>query len=91
MGRTFELTDSGARGLATNIRRAWIVTASSNTEIDGPVDHATPYLRLVLATIGVADVTVLAAGGWQALGESVIEDAHRSVDLTATQLRVPTE
>ena len=85
MGRTFEVTESGARGLVTNVRRAWIVTASGSIEIGGTVDHATPYLRLVLATLGILDVTVIGASGWQTRGQVVIEEAHRMVDLTVTR------
>ena len=91
MGRTFEVTDTGVRGLVSNVRRAWIVTASGNTEIGGDLDHATPYLKLILATLGILDVTVIGAGQWQARGQVVIEDAHRVVDLTPTRLSADAE
>ncbi len=83
LGRTFDITASGPVGLATNVQRAWIVTASSSTEIGGKADHATPYLRHILATIGVYDVTIVGAGEWQTRGPDVIEDAHRFVDAGA--------
>jgi FMN-dependent NADH-azoreductase len=88
LGRTFDVTDSGPVGLATNVQRAWIITASSSTEIGGALDHATPYLRLVLATIGVRDVTVVGAGEWQTRGDAVIEEAHRFVDLACERVSV---
>lgn len=80
LGRTFDITDSGPVGLATNVRQAWLVTASSSTEIGGKADHATPCLRHILATIGVPDVTIVGAGEWQTRGPAVIEDAHQFVD-----------
>ena len=85
VGRTFELTESVPRGLVSNVRRAWIVTASGNTEIGGAADHATPYLRLVLATLGILDVTVIGAGQWQARGDVAVKEAIRVVDLTDTR------
>jgi FMN-dependent NADH-azoreductase len=58
-GRTFRLTATGPVGLSS-IQRAWIVTCSGATEIGGPFDHNTPYLRAILGFIGIADVRVVA-------------------------------
>lgn len=58
-GRTFRFTERGPQGL-TSIERAWIVTCSGGTQIGGPLDHHTPYLRAILGFIGVADVRIIA-------------------------------
>ena len=58
-GRTFRFTEAGPQGL-TSIERAWIVTCSGGTQIGGPIDHNTPYLRTILGFIGVTDVRVVA-------------------------------
>lgn len=58
-GRTFHITEDGPQGLATHIRRAWIVTASGGTEVGGALDFNTPYLRTILDFIGIVDVRVV--------------------------------
>jgi FMN-dependent NADH-azoreductase len=57
-GRTFRFTDTGPEGLH-HITRAWIVTCSGNTQIGGPSDFNTPYLRALLGFIGIADVRIV--------------------------------
>jgi FMN-dependent NADH-azoreductase len=58
-GRTFRLTEQGPQGLSS-IERAWIVTCSGATQIGGPFDHNTPYLRAILGFIGIPDVRIVA-------------------------------
>lgn len=57
-GVTFRYTPDGPRGLLEG-KRAILVVASGGTEVDSPIDYATPYLRHVLSFIGITDVQVV--------------------------------
>lgn len=57
-GVTFRYTAEGPKGLLEN-KRAILVLASGGTEVDSPIDFATPYLRHVLGFIGITDVQVV--------------------------------
>ena len=59
---TFHYTPDGPEGLLTG-KRAYIVTASGGTHVDSAIDFAIPYLRHVLAFLGITDVQVIAADG----------------------------
>ena len=59
---TFRYTPDGPEGLLTG-KRAYIVTASGGTHVDSAIDFAVPYLRHVLAFLGITDVEVIAADG----------------------------
>jgi FMN-dependent NADH-azoreductase len=58
-GITFRFTAEGPEGLL-GVERAWIVTNSGGTPIGSPFDFNTPYLRTILAFVGIADVRVIA-------------------------------
>ncbi|GGX51214.1 hypothetical protein GCM10007385_19750 [Tateyamaria omphalii] len=47
-------------GLATG-KIAYLIVATGETPVGGPMDFATPYLKHVLGFLGIADVTVIAA------------------------------
>ncbi len=55
---TFRYTENGPEGLLTG-KRAILVIASGGTEVDGPVDFATPYMRHVLNFVGITDVQLV--------------------------------
>jgi FMN-dependent NADH-azoreductase len=55
---TFQYTEDGPRGLLEG-KRAILVVASGGTEVDGPVDFVTPYLRHVLGFMGITDIHVV--------------------------------
>lgn len=55
---TFRYTEDGPKGLLDG-KRAILVVGSGGTEVDGPIDFATPYLRHVLGFIGIHDVQVV--------------------------------
>jgi FMN-dependent NADH-azoreductase len=57
---TFEYTAGGPRGLLRH-KRAYLVVASGGTQVDSPIDFATPYLRHVLGFLGITEVEVIAA------------------------------
>ncbi|ODR92365.1 FMN-dependent NADH-azoreductase [Sinorhizobium alkalisoli] len=64
-GKTFQYTASGLEGLAKG-KKAYIVLASGGIYSEGPaaaLDHATPYLKSVLAFIGITDVEVIRVEG----------------------------
>jgi FMN-dependent NADH-azoreductase len=64
-GRTFSYGKDGPKGLVAN-KKVYIVLASGGVYSEGPavqLDHAVPYLRNVLAFIGLTDVEVIRIEG----------------------------
>jgi FMN-dependent NADH-azoreductase len=65
-GRTFSYGAIGPKGLLTG-KKATLLLASGGEYGKGSAmasfDFVTPYLQTVLAFIGIADVTIIAAGG----------------------------
>jgi FMN-dependent NADH-azoreductase len=64
-GRTFSNGKEGPKGLVTG-KKVYIVLASGGVYSEGPavkLDHAVPYLRNVLAFIGLTDVEVIRIEG----------------------------
>jgi FMN-dependent NADH-azoreductase len=75
-GLTFTYGESGPVGLATG-KKAYIVLASGGVYSDGPaapLNHATPYLKSVLAFIGITEVETIFVEGI-AFGPEAIENA----------------
>ena len=60
VGMTFQYTENGPVGLLEG-KRAIILVASGGTAVGSPIDFATPYLKQVMAFIGITDVTFIAA------------------------------
>ena len=72
VGRTFRYSETGPIGLVPG-KRVIIVVGSGGIYSDGPYkqfEHAGNYLRDILATLGMTDVTILRAEGL-ALGPEV--------------------
>ncbi len=64
-GMTFNYGETGPVGLATG-KKAYIVLASGGVYSSGPaapLNHATPYLKSVLAFIGITDVETITVEG----------------------------
>lgn len=59
-GETFTYTDAGPQGLLTG-KKAYVVLSSDGTELGGPVDFASGYVRHMLNFFGISDVTFVAA------------------------------
>ncbi len=59
---TFKYGDNGPEGLLTG-KRAILTVASGGVAVGSEMDFATPYIRQVLAFVGITDVTVIAASG----------------------------
>lgn len=76
---TFRYTESGPEGLLKG-KKAYVVVASGGVPVNSAVDFATPYLKQVLAFIGITDVTVIAADQLMMDG-----DAKRAAALAAIE------
>lgn len=57
---TFRYTENGPVGLLEG-KRAYLLVASGGTAIESEMDFATPYMRQMLAFVGIEDVTVIGA------------------------------
>ena len=61
-GITFKYTETGPQGLLTG-KRVYVLTARGGIHAGGASDHQEPYLRQVMAFIGIHDVTFIHAEG----------------------------
>lgn len=61
-GITFKYTETGPQGLLVG-KRAYVLTARGGIHAGATSDHQEPYLRQVLAFIGISDVTFIHAEG----------------------------
>ncbi|MDD2050207.1 FMN-dependent NADH-azoreductase [Pseudomonas putida] len=61
-GVTFKYTETGPQGLLTG-KKAYILTARGGIHAGASSDHQEPYLRQVMAFIGIHDVTFIHAEG----------------------------
>ena len=61
-GVTFKYTDTGPQGLLSG-KRAYVLTARGGIYAGSTADHQEPYLRQVMAFIGIHDVTFIHAEG----------------------------
>ncbi|WP_019410553.1 FMN-dependent NADH-azoreductase [Pseudomonas psychrophila] len=61
-GVTFKYTDTGPQGLLYG-KKAYVLTARGGIYAGSTTDHQEPYLRQVLAFIGIHDVTFIHAEG----------------------------
>jgi len=59
-GVTFKYTPDGPVGLLKG-KRAILAVASGGTEVGGPIDFATDYLRHVLGFLGLDDIQIVSA------------------------------
>lgn len=75
---TFRYTENGPVGLLQG-KRAIIAVASGGTEVESGIDFATPYLRHVLAFIGITEVTVIEAGRQMVDAEAAAERATAAI------------
>ncbi|MGB0749272.1 MAG: FMN-dependent NADH-azoreductase [Magnetospiraceae bacterium] len=83
-GHTFKYTEQGPVGLLDG-KRAFVLTSHGGMYSSGPsasMNHATPYLKVVLGFIGISDTVVVSAEG-QAMGA---ETAQQNVFAAQAQL-----
>lgn len=86
-GLTFRYTESGPIGLATG-KKVYIVLAAAGVYSDGPaapMNHAVPYLKTVLAFMGMTDVEVVYVEGL-AFGPEAVEKAIASANAKIEEL-----
>lgn len=67
-GTTFKYTETGPQGLLTG-KKAYVLTARGGIYAGSPADHQEPYLRQVMAFIGIHDVTFIHAEGMNLGGD----------------------
>ena len=67
-GVTFKYTESGPQGLLTG-KKAYVLTARGGIYAGSTADHQEPYLRQVMAFIGIHDVTFVHAEGMNLGGD----------------------
>lgn len=67
-GVTFKYTDTGPQGLLSG-KKAYVLTARGGIYAGSTTDHQEPYLRQVLAFVGIHDVTFIHAEGMNLGGD----------------------
>ena len=67
-GVTFKYTETGPQGLLTG-KKAHVLTARGGLYAGSTTDHQEPYLRQVMAFIGIHDVTFIHAEGMNLGGD----------------------
>jgi FMN-dependent NADH-azoreductase len=75
---TFAYSEQGARGLLHD-RKVFITIASGGSRIGSPTEFLTPYLRHVLAFVGIRDVEIIAADQLLLAGEEKVNQAQAQV------------
>ncbi|NIY76121.1 FMN-dependent NADH-azoreductase [Thalassospira sp. HF15] len=79
VGVTFNYTENGPVGLVEG-KKAYIVAATGGVPVNSPADFATPYLKQVLAFIGITDVEVVEASGFGVNAEEAMAKAIANVE-----------
>lgn len=59
-GETFTYSETGPQGMLRG-KRAFVVLSSDGTELGGPIDFASGYVRHMLNFFGTTDLTFVAA------------------------------
>ncbi|APV41307.1 FMN-dependent NADH-azoreductase [Pseudomonas frederiksbergensis] len=84
-GVTFKYTETGPQGLLSG-KRAYVLTARGGIYAGSTADHQEPYLRQVMAFIGIHDVTFIHAEGMNLGGdfqEKGLSQANAKLSLVA--------
>lgn len=88
-GVTFGYSEAGPKGLVTG-KKAILALSRGGPYIEGLADHQEPYLRGLLAFIGITDVEVVRAGrtamGPEARAASIAEAQTAIADLVGRRL-----
>jgi FMN-dependent NADH-azoreductase len=86
-GRTFTYTENGPVGLATG-KKVYVVLASGGVYSQGPaapMNHAVPYLKLVLGFLGITDIETIYVEGL-AFGPEAAEKAIGAAKARAEEI-----
>jgi FMN-dependent NADH-azoreductase len=81
-GETFVYTEQGPKGLLTG-KKAYVALSSDGTELGGPVDFASAWVRHMLTFFGITDITFVAADKMVFDAEGVLARAEASIDQLA--------
>ncbi len=76
---TFRYTETGPEGLLVG-KRALVVVASGGVPVGSAADFATPYVRHVLAFIGITDVEFISADQLMADSDTAISTAEARIE-----------
>lgn len=89
VGRTFQYTENGPKGLLTG-KQVFVLVASGGDYTSGPysvMDHLTGYLKTVLGFVGLSQVTFVQcpnmAGSEEAKASSIASATAQIAELTA--------
>ncbi len=86
-GKTFRYSENGPEGLATG-KKVYLVVASDGVYSQGPaaaMNHAIPYLKTVLAFLGMTDIEIVPIEGL-AFGEEAVNKAMANVQEKISRL-----
>lgn len=75
---TFRYTENGPKGLLEG-KKAYLVVATGGVEVGSPYDFATPYLRHLLAFIGITDVEIIVAEKMNTQAEDSLDAARARI------------
>jgi len=75
---TFRYTEHGPQGLLTG-KKAYVLMATSGTEVGSAIDFATPWLKFVLGFLGITDVEVITADRGMLHGDGARQSAAEQV------------
>ena len=78
-GVTFKYTEKGPVGLLQG-KKVYVVTSRGGIHRDQPSDQMTPYLRTVLAFLGMTDVSFVYAEGMAFAAEQGLSQARAQID-----------
>lgn len=81
-GETFTYTEAGPQGLLKG-KKAYVALSSDGTELGGPVDFASGWVRHMLNFFGITDVTFVAADKMVFDPEATLARAEASIDRIA--------
>jgi|SRR6476661_511825 len=77
-GLTFSFSEAGPKGLLEG-KKAYLVVTSGGVEVGSSYDLATPYLRQVLAFVGITDLEIISADRLNLLGEVPLASARQAI------------
>lgn len=78
VGESFRYTDNGPEGLL-NIDKAYLVVATGGAPVNSAMDFVVPYLKQVMAFIGVKEVEVIAADRTSQQRDLAIAEARNKI------------
>lgn len=85
-GRTFRYTETGPIGLLKG-KKVYLVLARGGVYTEGPaqpLDHQEPYLRSVLAFLGITDVTAVHVEGLNISADAAAAGRQKAKDVVAS-------